>query len=129
MTGWVAALCAALAASLVVPLRARLPRPVEVTPPPPASGWMLRFRLLWCAAAGLGGAVFVGGRAGPLMGLGAAVAAWVVITRAEPPQARRAREAVRRDLPLVVDLFAAALRAGASPGDGVAVVCVCTPGR
>jgi pilus assembly protein TadC len=64
-----------------------------------------------------------------VVGLAAAVTAWVVIARAEPPQVRRAREAVRRDLPLVVDLFAATLRAGAAPGDGVAVVCAALPGE
>jgi Flp pilus assembly protein TadB len=89
---------------------------------------MLRYRPLWSLAAGLGGALVVGGRVAPVVGVVAAVAAWVVIGRAEPPEARRAREEVRRDLPHVVDLFAATLRAGAAPGDGVAVVCAALPG-
>ena len=34
----------------------------------------------------------------------------------------------RRELPHLVDLFAATLRAGAAPGDGLAVVCAALPG-
>lgn len=130
MTAWLAAGCAALAASLVVPLRPARPvtTPSDVGPRGAGGGWLLRFRVLWSLAAGLGGALFVGGRAGPVLGLAAAAAAWVVIGRAEPPASRRAREEVRRDLPHVVDLFASTLRAGAAPGEGMAVVCAALPG-
>jgi pilus assembly protein TadC len=89
---------------------------------------MLRLRLPWSVLAGLGAATFVQGRAGPFVGVVAAVAAWVAIGRAESPQARRDREDVRRELPHLVDLFAATLRAGAAPGDGLAVVCAALPG-
>lgn len=128
MRGWAAVLCAAVAASLVVPLRPRLPRVTSVMSRPAKRGWMLRYRLLWCVCAGIGGAVFVQGRAGPFVGGAAALGAWVLIGRAEPPEVRRAREDVRRDLPHVVDLFASTLRSGAAPGDGVAVVCAALPG-
>lgn len=131
---WLTAGCAALAVALLVPGRLRLPDPAA-TPAASASGqavepegWMRRFRVLWCLLAGVGALAFVSGAAGPPAGVVAAVTAWVMIGRAEPPAARRRREAVRRDLPHVVDLFAATLRAGAAPGDGIAVVCDALPG-
>lgn len=89
---------------------------------------MLRLRLPWSLLAGLGAATFVQGRAGPVLGIAAAVAAWVVIGRAESPETRRVREDVRRELPHLVDLFAATLRAGAAPGDGLEVVRGALPG-
>lgn len=126
--GWLAVGCAASAAGLVVPVRPRL----RVSAPPAATGpaatGMLRHRPLWCLLAGLGGALFVDGRAGPAVGVLVAVAAWVAIGRAEPPAARRRREQVRRDLPQLVGLLASTLRGGAAPGDAVAVVCAALPG-
>jgi Flp pilus assembly protein TadB len=89
---------------------------------------MRRHRLLWCLLAGVGAALFLPGAAGPPAGMVAAVATWVLIGRTEPPEARRDRERVRRDLPHLVGLLAATLRAGAAPGDGVAVVCAALPG-
>lgn len=128
MSGWVAVVCAAGAAGLALPGHVRLAgRRVDVTPLP-ASGWMLRLRLLWSLLSGLGAVTVVQGPAGPVVGVLAAVAAWVAIGRAEPPETRRAREDVRRQLPHLVDLFAATLRAGAAPGDGLAVVCSALPG-
>lgn len=128
MTGWAAVLCAAGAAGLVLPVRSRLASSPTQAAPRPASGWMLRLHLLWSLLAGLGAATFVQGPAAPVVGLAAAVAAWVVIGRAESPATRRAREDVRRELPHLVDLFAATLRAGSAPGDGLAVVCAALPG-
>jgi Flp pilus assembly protein TadB len=88
----------------------------------------VRFRVLWCALAGVAGAVFVGGPLGPAAGLAASVTTWVAIARAEPAQTRRRREVVRRDLPHVVTLFASSLHAGAAPGAAVAVACDALPG-
>lgn len=128
MTGWVAVLCAAGAAGLVLPVRPRLVRARAEAAPVATSGWPLRLRLPWALLAGLGGATFVDGRAGPVVGVVAAAGAWVVIGRAESPETRRAREDVRRELPHLVDLFAATLRSGAAPGAGLAVVCAALPG-
>jgi Flp pilus assembly protein TadB len=89
---------------------------------------MLRHRPLVVVLAGAGAAVVVGGRAGPVAAVVGSAVAWVVIGRSEAPGARRAREEVRRDLPHLVDLLGATLRAGAAPGDGVAVVCAALPG-
>ena len=120
VTGWVAAACAGAAAALSVPRRPRLPPAPGPAPgagpagvgvdasPPAALG----------AAGGPGALLFLDGSAGPVAGPVAAVAVWVVIGRAETPESRRTREAVRRDLPHLVTLFAATLRSGAAPGDG-----------
>lgn len=130
MTGWLAVASAAAAAGLVVPLRPRLRTPAPPEPPPTtvSAGWLRGHRLLWSLLAGAGAVVFVGGPAGPVAGAVVAAGAWVVVGRAEPPAARRAREEVRRDLPHLVTLLAATLRAGAAPGDGVTVVCSALPG-
>ncbi len=122
-------LTAAVAAALVIPHRPVLPSSRAVPEAAAApSGWLHRHRILWSVLAGAGALVLVGGRVGlPAAGI-AAVAAWVVIGRAETPDARRRRAAVRRDLPHVVELFAATLRAGAAPGDGIALVCAALPG-
>lgn len=128
MTFWVPVVCAVSAMVLAVPRRPRL-TPVDVSlPPPPPAGWMRRHRPFWALLAGAGALLFVGGRAGPVAGLGAAVGMWVVIGRAETPESRRAREQVRRDLPHLVTLFAAALRSGVAPGEGIALVCAALPG-
>jgi Flp pilus assembly protein TadB len=128
MTGWIAVLCTALAAALAVPVRPVLRVPVSATAPIPSAGWLHQYRWWWCGLAGVGALLFVGGRAGPLVALAAAVGAWVVIGRAEPAEVRRRREAVRRDLPYVVELFAATLRAGAAPEVGIGLVCAALPG-
>jgi pilus assembly protein TadC len=58
----------------------------------------------------------------------AAGAVWHVATTAEPASARRVREELRADLPVLVLLLATTLRAGASPGAGVRRVCGALPG-
>jgi Flp pilus assembly protein TadB len=130
VTGLFAVACAAAAAGLVVPLRPRAPSTAPASPAPPtaSAGWLRGHRLLWSLLAGAGAVLFVGGPAGTVAGVVVAAGAWVVAGRAEPPAARRAREEVRRDLPHLVTLLAATLRAGAAPGDGVTVVCAALPG-
>lgn len=128
MTPWVPALCAAGAAALLLPTG-----PTLRGGPPAASdgapvGWLHRHRLLWSGLAGLGAFLFLGGPVAPVAGAVAAAVTWVVVGRAEPADVRRRRAEVRRDLPHVVELFAATLRAGAAPGDGVAVVVAALPG-
>ena len=128
MTAWLPVACAATAVALAVPRRARLPAAVTPGPPSRPAGWMRRHRPFWSLLAGAGALLFVGGPAGPVAGLGAAIGVWVVIGRAETPEARRAREEVRRDLPHLVTLFAAALRSGVAPGEGIALVSAALPG-
>ncbi|KQW47185.1 type II secretion system protein [Nocardioides sp. Root1257] len=92
------------------------------------AGWLHRHRLFWAGLAGVAATVFVAGPVGVAAGVAAAVGTWVVIGRAEPASARAARRAVARDLPHVVALFAAALRAGAAPGEAIDQVCRALPG-
>ncbi len=91
-------------------------------------GPLRRHRVAVSGLAGLGAATFVGGDVGPVAAVLAAAAAWVAVTRAEPPGVRRRAEQVRRDLPAIVTLLAAALRSGAPPTDALAAVC-CGPPR
>jgi Flp pilus assembly protein TadB len=123
-------LTAAAVVLLAIPPRARLRAPVGPgREPDPATGdWMHRWRWLLAAMAGVGGFLFVGGRAAPVAATVAAVAAWWYIERAESPAQRRIRRQVRRDLPHLVDLLAAAVRAGATPGAGVRMACGALPG-
>ncbi|MFC4783235.1 type II secretion system F family protein [Nocardioides sp. MAHUQ-72] len=128
MTQWTAVVCAALAVALALPVRAGLPAPGPGPREAAAGGWMRRQRALLSLLAGTAALLFVGGPAGGAAAGVVGVAAWVAIGRAETPEARREREQVRRDLPHVVTLFAATLRAGAAPGDGLRVVCSALPG-
>lgn len=126
-------LLAGLAAGVVVLLSisppTRLPAATEPRGPgPPADGWMLRWRWLLATMAAAGGFVFVGGRAAPVAAAVTGIAAWWFITRAESPVQRRTRREIRRDLPHLVDLLAAALRGGATPGAGVRMACRALPG-
>jgi Flp pilus assembly protein TadB len=128
VTGWLAVVCAASAAGLCGRHQTRVPPVVRPAVARSPDGWLRRRRLLWCLLAAAGAALFAPAAAGPPAGVAAAVGAWVVIGRSEPPEVRRDRERVRRDLPLLVGLLAATLRAGAAPGQGVAVVCAALPG-
>jgi pilus assembly protein TadC len=128
MNPWVAALAAAVAAALLQPPRVRLPRLVVRPDPVARPGWLMRHRLLWSALAGAGAAVVVGGVAGLVAGAVVGAITWVVIGRAESPEERRAREAVRRDLPYVVALLGSALSGGVATGAAIAMVCDALPG-
>jgi Flp pilus assembly protein TadB len=125
-----AAVTAALAAALVVPVRVGLPgeTPEPGEPAGVDAGWLRRHRALWSLLAGAAGATFVSGSAGLVAAAAAAVGVWVVVGRAEPPGTRRERADVRRDLPAVVALLGAALRSGAAPSDAVQIVARALPG-
>ena len=64
----------------------------------------------------------LGAQLGVLVGVPAAIAAWVVIARLEPAQARRRRADLVRDLPCALDLLAACLAAGTPLGRALHVV-------
>jgi Flp pilus assembly protein TadB len=124
-----AGLAAAVVVLLAISPRTRLRSSAEPRRPgPPRDGWMLRWRWLLATMAGAGGFLFVGGRAAPVAAAVTGIAAWWFITRAEPPVVRRTRREIRRDLPHLVDLLAAALRGGATPGTGVRMACRALPG-
>lgn len=120
--------CAAAVAALLVPVRVRLPGAPVVVPPAADVGWLQRHRALWSLLAAAAGATFVGGLAGIVAAAVVAVGVWLVIGRAEPLAVRRERADVRRDLPAVVALLAAALRSGAAPADAVVLVTRALPG-
>ncbi len=88
----------------------------------------LGLRSLWSACAGLGAWTFLGGPAGIVVGVGCAVAAWVVLSRAEPAVVRRRRELAQRQLPHLVGLLVGPLRAGAATEEAIAIVCAAMPG-
>lgn len=126
---------------LLAPHRPRLPRPSRpdrsAPGPVPASdaagpgappGLLRRGRPVWAALAGAGAAAFLGGVLALPAGLAAAAATWIAATRVEPPSVRRRREQVRRDLPHVVTLLAAALRSGLDPAAAIDLVCRALPG-
>ncbi|MEO9322728.1 type II secretion system F family protein [Nocardioides sp. C4-1] len=126
--GAIASLAAALAVVVAVPPRPRPGRRPAAGAAPSDDGWLRRHRALWSGLAGAAGATFVGGSAGLVAGVVAAAAVWVVVGRSEPPDARRRRAEVRRDLPAVVALLAAALRSGAASAEAVGLVARALPG-
>ncbi|MBK5305510.1 MAG: type II secretion system F family protein [Frankiaceae bacterium] len=81
-----------------------------------------------CVVAGLGVAVVVGLPVGPLLGLAVAAAGPLLLARLEPAAARRDREQLTRDLPLVLDLLAACLAGGSSLSSAAAAVGAAVPG-
>jgi Flp pilus assembly protein TadB len=64
-----------------------------------------------------------------LVAAGVAVAlVWMLLARAESPVQRARRARIRTELPHVVGLLAAAVRAGLPPAHGLALVCRALPG-
>ncbi|GEP33456.1 hypothetical protein NSZ01_12240 [Nocardioides szechwanensis] len=126
---WVAVLAAA-AVLLAWPPAVPAPRarPAAVEQPSADAAAVPRSRALMCLLAGVAAALFVGGAGGLAAGVVAAVAAWVTLGRAEPTVVRREREAVQHELPHMVTLLAAALRAGAAPAEAARLVCRALPG-
>jgi Flp pilus assembly protein TadB len=127
-----AGLAATLVVVLAVPAR---PRVRSALPAEPArstaatqDGWIRRRRWLLAGLAGAGGYLFVGGRAAPVVAVVVGIATWWSVGRSESPVERRTRRQVRRDLPHLVDLLAAALRSGATPGAAVRLACAALPG-
>jgi pilus assembly protein TadC len=130
-TGWplVAAACAGVAALLALPSPVRVPTvateavaPAGPRRPPLAKGVVVP------VLAGAGAWVVVGGAVGVAAGAAVALVARRVLLAAEPGDVRRARRQAARDLPALVELLAATLRSGASPGDGLGIVCDALPG-
>ena len=107
------------AAAVLLALRPRVARPRSGPAPPRepvADDWVRRGRRAWPPLALLAGWAFGGGWGGLLLGAVAAVVVHHVAEGAEPAAVRREREAVRRDLPVLVLLLATALRSGSATG-------------
>ncbi|WP_408897712.1 type II secretion system F family protein [Nocardioides sp. R1-1] len=87
-----------------------------------------RWRLLWAVLAGSGAAVVLGGPLAVPIGLATAAVVGVSAARLEPRAEREGRAEVRRDLPHVATLLAAALRSGQAPPVAIELVCRALPG-
>lgn len=107
-------LCVAVAAGCLVPTRARLPSATRPALPGPVSRDR-PLRLLAAIAVCVATAVLVGHVAGLLLAPLAGAASWRWMGTLQPRTERRRRDALTRELPLVVDLMAACLAVGASP--------------
>jgi Flp pilus assembly protein TadB len=120
-SGLAAVAAAALATTLLVPVRSAPP----VAPPVPpqdardARTGPLLMRLLATPAVGLAVAALVGGPVGPPLGVVLAAVTWWWCGRLEPPAVRRRRQQLEAAVPHAVDLMAACLAAGLSPGAGL----------
>lgn len=124
----VAAGLAGLAVLLTTAPPARLPA-VRAAPSPGSSRTRRAVRQLGTSGlAGVGAFLLLGNALGVVAAVAAAGAAWLVLDRVEPADVRREREAVSRDLPHLVELLAATLRAGAPPGEAVRTVTAALPG-
>lgn len=128
---WLAAIAAAGAAALALPARARW-RPLgtvaAIGPQESANDLLHRWRGVWSLLAGVAGQTFVGGRPGAIAAVLLAAGCWWLIGRTEPAGVRRTREQATRQLPLLVDLFALGLGAGAAPSSALAMACTALPG-
>ncbi|TNM38628.1 type II secretion system F family protein [Nocardioides albidus] len=91
-------------------------------------GILRRGRLVWGLLAGCGAGALLGGPLALPAGLGVGLLVAATAGRLEPRAARERREEVRRDLPHVVTLLAAALRSGQAPADAIELVCRALPG-
>ncbi|MFI2708390.1 type II secretion system F family protein, partial [Nocardioides sp. CER28] len=90
--------------------------------------WMRRYRLPLSLLAGIATVTLVGGLVGSVAAPFAAAGCWRAIDRAEPAGVRREREELRRELPHLARLLAAALAAGAAPVEAVQAVADALPG-
>lgn len=106
--------------------RPRVPAlaPADAQPGAAAS----RARPLWALGGGLAAVVWLPWPAGMALAPLAVVMGWVVAGRIEPPAVRRERREAEADLPHLVSLLAAALRAGGAPEAGLQVACRALPG-
>jgi Flp pilus assembly protein TadB len=120
-----AVVAAALATSLLLPVRSTPPvlpsAPRQLDDRDNGEGPLL-FRLLVTPAVGLAAAVLVGGPIGLPLGAVLAALTWWLSGRLEPPAVRRRRQQLEAAVPHAVDLMAACLAAGLSPGSALAQV-------
>ncbi len=123
------ALAAAAAVGLLLPPRGRWPAPVEsAVRRGPELSLLGRHRVAGSVLAGLAAVMFIGGPVGVGAAVAVGLASWTAIGRVESPAVRRRAEEVRRDLPALVTLLAAALRSGAAPADALTAVATALPG-
>lgn len=100
----------------------------RATGPPLERALLARLRVPLALLAGFGAWAFLGGLPGLGAGGVAAAAAWRVLSSIESPAVARRRDRVRADLPVAVELLAAALEAGGAPVTAFGVVADALPG-
>lgn len=133
---WVAAIALGLAARLLLgtsldaTVDATLARSRAPVGPPVAepADRVRAWAPLWCASAALGVFTFLDGPIAWPAAMGVAALLWVLLRRSEPAAVRRRREEVRRDLPAFVEMYGAALTAGAPIGGALEIVRDALPG-
>jgi Flp pilus assembly protein TadB len=122
----------AAAAALSLPPSRGLPtRSVGVTSAGPARstrGELPTLRLVATSCVALGVLFFVGGPVGAVVATAAAGGCWWFTGRLEPPAVRRRREQLAAAVPHAVDLMAACLAVGLSPGAAVEQVTAAVDG-
>ena len=89
---------------------------------------LTRLRPVLAPAAFLAGWTFLGGAVGMVAGALLAAVSWRILGAAEAPAVRRRRELLARQLPVGVQLLAAALRAGTDLQSAMATVAEALPG-
>ena len=89
---------------------------------------LTRLRPVLAPAAFFGGWTLLGGAGGVIAGIVLATLSWRVLGSVEAPSVRRRRELLARQLPVGVQLLAAALRAGADIQSAMATVSQALPG-
>lgn len=128
---WLGVVLTGASAALLVAPRpladTQRPAPPPATGPAPATPSQVR-RVLSCLLAGVGVWLFLGGWLGAVLGVSAAVTYWRVLVTAEPADVRRRREQTAAELPHLVGLVAAGLRAGSPPDQALAAACSALPG-
>jgi len=117
-----------LAAALLPRPRLPLRDPPSVTTTTGDPGWMMRYRVALSLLAGVAAVTVIGGVPGCVIAPVAAGGCWRAIGRIEPPDVRRERTELRRELPHLARLLAAALAAGAAPASAAQAVADALPG-
>lgn len=124
---------AALGAGLAVWLTWPPPRRFVAAGDPPLArsgelAWVARHRLLLALGAASAGITLVGGGAGVVVAAALGAAVWRVAGGVESPQGRRDREAIRSELPSLVQLLGIALSAGDSVSGALTSATLALPG-
>jgi Flp pilus assembly protein TadB len=112
----VAVLTTSAAVALAVPRSRTLPAPRGDPAGRPEREPFPVLRVTATVAVGSGAAFFVGGPVGAAAAAGLAALCWWLTGRMEPPAVRRRRERLAASVPHAVDLMAACLTVGLSPG-------------
>lgn len=130
---WISLVCSVAAVAVAVPPRTtRRQVATRPTRSPAGSatddGPLRALRWVWALGAAVLVVVVVPPPVGVIVSATAAGATWWLIGRSETRQQRRERWQATRELPQVVALLAAALRAGADPGSALRLVTLALPG-